>query len=295
MNRKELGQTQITLPEVGLGTWNYAGGVAPLRKGLELGALLIDTAESYGSEDVVGQAVKGIRDRVFIATKVSPAHFRYADVLKAADQSLRRLGVDYIDLYQLHCANYLVPMAETLAAIEKLVEVGKVRFIGVSNFSVSQLKKAQKCMQKNRIISNQVRYNLVDRTIEPRLLPYCQANGVTVIAYSPLARKFQRIFDGDPHGCLARIGKSTGKTPAQISINWCLCKDRVVAIPKASSLEHVEDNCGASDWRLSPEDVKTLDENVNFRRRSHLETMLRHYGISGLIRLVKSVVRRSGT
>ena len=265
-----------------------------MRKGLELGALLIDTAESYGSEDVVGQAVKGIRDRVFIATKVSPAHFRYADVLKAADQSLRRLCVDCIDLYQLHCANYLVPMAETLAAMEKLVEAGKVRFIGVSNFSVSLLKKAQKCMQKNRIVSNQLRYNLVDRTIEPRLLPYCQANGVTVIAYSPLARKFQRIFDGDPHGCLARIGRSAGKTPAQISINWCLCKDRVVAIPKASSVGHVEDNCGASDWRLSPEDVKTLDENVNFRRRSHLETMLRHYGISGLIRLVKSVVRRSG-
>src|SRR6266487_1283722 len=135
MNRKELGRTQITLPEVGLGTWNYAGGVAPLRKGLELGALLIDTAESYGSEDVVGQAVKGIRDRVFIATKVSPAHFRYADVLKSADQSLRRLGVDYIDLYQLHCANYLVPMAETPTAREGLVEGGKVRYAGASSLS----------------------------------------------------------------------------------------------------------------------------------------------------------------
>jgi diketogulonate reductase-like aldo/keto reductase len=294
MNGKELGQTRITLPEVGLGTWRYSGGIAPVRKGVELGASLIDTAESYGSEDVVGQAVKGIRDRTFIATKISAVHFKYAEVLKAADQSLRRLDIDHIDLYQLHCANFLVPIAETLAAMEKLVELGKVRFIGVSNFSVGQLKKAQKCMQKNRIVSNQVRYNLVDRTIEPRLLPYCQANGVTVIAYSPLARRFQRISDGDPHGCLAKIGKSTGKTAAQISINWCLCKDRVVAIPKASSIEHVEDNCGASGWRLSPEDVKTLDENVTFRRRSHLETMMRHYGISGLVQLVKSAVRRSG-
>src|SRR2546426_10929559 len=180
MNRKELGQTQITLPEVGLGTWNYAGGVAPLRKGLELGALLIDTAESYGSEDVVGQAVKGVRDRVFIATKVSPSHFKYADVLKAADRSLQRLGVERIDLYQLHYPNYFVPIAETLGAMEKLVEAGKVGFIGVSNFSLSQLKKAQKSMQKNRIVSIQVRYNLVDRTIEPSLLPYCQTNGVTV-------------------------------------------------------------------------------------------------------------------
>ena len=294
MNRKELGQTQITLPEVGLGTWNYSGGVAPLRQGFELGALFIDTAESYGSEEVVGQAVKGMRDRVFIATKVSPVHFSHADVLKAADESLRRLGVDYIDLYQLHCANFLVPMAETLGAMEKLVETGKVRFIGVSNFSVSQLQRAQKCMQKNRIVSNQVRYNLVDRTIEPRLLPYCQANGVTVIAYSPLARKFQRIFDGDTQGCLAGIGKSTGKTPAQISINWCLRKERVVAIPKASSLEHITENCGASGWRLNPEHVKALDEKVDFRRRSHLETMFRHYGISGLLRLVKGALRGSG-
>src|SRR5207249_7990268 len=160
---------------------------------------------------------------------------------------------DCIDLYQLHCANYLVPMAETLAAMEKLVEAGKVRFIGVSNFSVSQLKKAQKCMQKNRIVSNQLRYNLVDRTIEPRLLPYCQTNGVTVIAYSPLARKFQRIIDGDRQGCLAKIVKSVGKTAAQAALNWCLCKDRVIAIPKSSSVEHVAENCGASDWRLSPE------------------------------------------
>ena len=295
MDHKELGQTGVMLPEIGLGTWEYEGGIEPLRRGVDSGAFLIDTAEGYATEEIVGLAIKNIRECVFLLTKVSPQHLRRSDLLQAADQSLQRMRTDHIDLYQLHYPNYAVPIGETMAAMEKLVEAGKVRFIGVSNFSVSQLKKAQKCMQKNRIVSNQVRYNLVDRTIEPRLLPYCQANGVTVIAYSPLARKFQRIVDGDPRGCLARIGKSAGKTPAQISINWCLCKDRVVAIPKASSLEHVEDNCGASDWRLSLEDVKSLDENVNFRRRSHLETMLRHYGISGLIRLVKSVVRRSGT
>jgi diketogulonate reductase-like aldo/keto reductase len=295
MIQKPLGKTQVTLPEVGLGTWQYNGGVAPLRKGLELGALLIDTAESYGSEDVVGQAIKGIRDKVFLATKVSPAHFRYADLLKAADQSLRRLAVDHIDLYQLHCPNFLVPMAETLEAMEKLVEAGKVRFLGVSNFSVGQLKKAQQCLRKNRIVSNQVRYSLVDRTIEPRLLPYCQANGLTVIAYSPLARSLRRILDGDPRSCLARIAKATGKTAAQIAINWCLCKRPVVAIPKGSSPEHVAQNCGASDWRLSAEDIKTLDENIHFRRQSHLETIMRFYGISGLLRLVRGAVRRSGT
>jgi diketogulonate reductase-like aldo/keto reductase len=139
------------------------------------------------------------------------------------------------------------------------------------------LKKAQKSMRKHRIVSNQVRYNLVDRSIEPGLLTYCQSNGITVIAYSPLARRFQRIIDNDPHACLAATAKSVGKTAAQVAINWCLCKARVVAIPKASSPGHVEENCGASDWRLTDDQVKQLDAKIRFRRRSHWETMLRQY------------------
>lgn len=283
MIQKALGQTGVKVAEVGLGTWGYRGGVGPLRRGLELGALFIDTAESYGTEEVVGEAIRGMRDRVFLATKVSPEHFRYAQVLQAADASLRRLGVDAIDLYQLHCPNPFVPLAETLAAMEKLVESGKIRFIGVSNFSAAQLKKAQKALQKNRIVSNQVRYNLVDRSIEPGLLPYCRDNGVTVIAYSPLARRFSRVSDGDPEGCLPRIARAAGKTPAQVAINWCLSREPVVAIPKGSSVSHVEENCGASDWRLDGDAVRELDRKIRFRRRSHFETILRHYGPRGLV------------
>src|SRR2546422_865839 len=141
MTTKPLSNTGVSIPEGGLGTWEYYAGPEPLRRGLEAGALFIDTAEMYGNEAVVGRAIKGVRDSVFIATKVSPEHFRLDDVLKAADGSLQRLGIDRIDLYQLHWPNERIPVEETLAGMERLVDAGKVRFIGVSNFSVAQLAR----------------------------------------------------------------------------------------------------------------------------------------------------------
>src|SRR5436309_1765937 len=140
MNYKFLGDTTVSLPEIGVGTFNYKGGVEPLRTAIALGAGLIDTAEYYGTEEIVGEAIKGNRDRVFLADKVSPAHFRRPALLLAAERSLQRLRTDYIDLYQLHRPNYTVPIQETMAAMEELVEQGKIRFIGVSNFSVAELK-----------------------------------------------------------------------------------------------------------------------------------------------------------
>ena len=141
MNLKSLGQTGLNIPEVGLGTWNYQGGLEPLRAGIGQGALLIDTAESYGSESIIGEAILGIREHVFLATKVSPEHFRYHQVLRAADESLCRLRANHIDLYQLHYPSSKVPIEETLGAMEDLVDAGKVRFIGVSNFSLAELKR----------------------------------------------------------------------------------------------------------------------------------------------------------
>jgi len=131
MEFKPLGDTAVTLPEIGLGTWAYRGGAEPIRRSVELGGFHVDTAEAYSTEDAVGEAVKGIRDRVFLATKVSPSHFRHDDLIRAADSSLRRLQTDYIDLYQLHWPNASVPIGETMAAMEELVDAGKVRFIGV--------------------------------------------------------------------------------------------------------------------------------------------------------------------
>jgi diketogulonate reductase-like aldo/keto reductase len=275
MTYKSLSNTGISIPEVGLGTWNYHAGVEPLRKGLEAGALFIDTAESYGTETVVGQAVAGVRNHVFIATKVSQQHFRFGSVLEAADGSLKRLGIDRIDLYQLHMPNGKVPIEETLAAVEQLVDAGKVRFIGVSNYSVAQLERVRNATRKYPIVSNQVRYNVVDRTIEADLLKYCQAHGITIIAYSPLARDFQRLLDCDPAGALAEVARQTGKTIAQVAINWLLCKDGVVAIPKANSTAHVLENCAAAGWRLTAEQLQFLDRSIRWRRRGRMETFFR--------------------
>jgi diketogulonate reductase-like aldo/keto reductase len=296
---KELGETGAQIPEIGLGTWQYTSGPGPLRKGLEAGAYLVDTAESYGTEPAVAEAIAGRRERVFLATKVSPAHFRKRDVIKAADASLRRLRTDLIDLYQLHEPSGSIPLEETLGAMEELVDAGKVRFVGVSNFSLAQLKQAQSAMHRHPIVSNQVRYNLIDRTISDELLPYCQAHHITVIAYSPLGRGLQHILDCDASGALKQIGDALGRTQSQVALNWCIAQTGVVAIPGSNSESHIVENCGASGWRLNPEQLRELDQKIGFRRRSGLEIFLRRRlppsckkGIQRLVRSLPRSLRR---
>jgi diketogulonate reductase-like aldo/keto reductase len=272
---KELGRTGVSIPEVGIGTFAYQGSAELLREGVEAGALFIDTAESYGTETVVGEAVRGIRDRVFIATKVSPEHFHEADLHKSVDASLLRLGVAAVDLIQLHYPNPSIPIQETMGALGALVDAGKVRFCGVSNFSVDQLREAQKALGAHQLVSNQVRYNIIDRTIETGLLQYCQEHAITVIAYSPLAKSLNRIVECDPEGVIAQIARATGKSTAQVVLNWCLCKDNVVAIPKGGSREHLLENCGASDWRLSAQQIALLDTKIQFRHRNRFDRLAR--------------------
>jgi len=273
----ELGKTGVFIPEVGMGTWSYHAGAAPLRKGLEAGALFIDTAESYGSEPDVGVAVRGMRKRVFIATKISPEHYRPHDVRQSVDASLQRMGLDQIDLLQLHEPNPSIPLADTMGTVAGLIEQGKVRFAGVSNFSLGQLQAAQRALGKHPIVSNQVRYNLIDRTIEHDLLPYCRANGITVIAYCPLARGLDRVRDCDPSGVIGELAHMTSRSPAQIVINWCLCQPGVVAIPKGNSTAHILDNCGASDWRLTQEQLALLNSRIQFRQRNRFDTIIRDW------------------
>jgi diketogulonate reductase-like aldo/keto reductase len=272
---KELDQTGVWIPEIELGTYRYKGGPDLLRKGVEQGAFLIDTAELYQNEEVVGHAIKGLRDRVLVATKTH--HARYKEVLHCAEASLQRLGIETIDLYQLHWHDAAVPIEETMAAMEELVDRGKVRFIGVSNFTVREMRQAQSAMRKQRIVSNQVRYSLVDRSIEVDLLRYCQENRVTVIAYSPLAQSFQRILDSDRDNALEQVAWMAGKTKAQVALNWCISKPGVVAIPKTESLDHLVENCGASDWRLTNDQLAMLARGIRFRCRSRLETALRRF------------------
>ena len=264
MEFTKLGDTGVDVPEIGLGVWQYRGGIEPLRRGLDLGAFLIDTAENYGTEDVVGQAIEGQRDRVFLATKVSGNHLRREELLRAADSSLRRLRVDYVDLYQVHWPDSRVPIGDTMSALEDLADAGKVRFIGVSNFSRRELEEAQASMRKHRIVCNQVLYNLNDREIEDDLLPYCQRNKVTVMAYSPLARgdlaSKSLLRRGKAEETLRLVAEEVGKSMAQVALNWCLSRPRVIAIPKSNHVQRVEENCGASGWRLSPDQVATLDQ-----------------------------------
>ena len=265
MELKQLGKTGVMVPEIGIGVWRYSGGIEPLRKGIEMGAALIDTAEAYGTEDVTGQAVKGIRDKVFIASKVSGGHLRHDDVLRAAEASLKRLDMQYMDLYQIHWPNSAVPIAETMRAMETLVDRGMVKYIGVSNFSTAELREAQRAMRKYPIVANQVLYNLSRREIEDELMPYCQATNVTIIAFTPLdsgrlARKTE--YPTNPKGmkALERVANETGKTLGQVALNWCTSRPGVIAIPKSNSTARVVENTQASGWRLMAEQVQLLDK-----------------------------------
>src|SRR5205823_1880216 len=202
---------------------------------------------------------------------------------RAAEQSLKRLNTDHIDLYQLHWPNYCVPISETMEAMEELVRMGKIRFIGVSNFSARQIARAQRYLSKNRIVSNQVRYSIVERTIDDGLLQYCEANQITVLAYSPLGNGLQTLRRFDRNDLLGRVASDTGKTRAQVALNWCLCRGPIIAIFKADQVEHIREDCGASGWRLPQDQIQALNK-VQFRRRGPVERFARRLTLSTLQR-----------
>jgi diketogulonate reductase-like aldo/keto reductase len=279
---RDLGRTGLSIPEVGIGTWNYHAGPGPLRRGLEAGALFLDTAESYGTEEMVRDAIAGLGKTVFVATKVSPQNFRSKEFKQSVDGSLKRLGVERIDLLQLHEPNSSIPIEETMGTLAGLIDAGKIRYAGVSNFSLTQLLEAQKTFGKHSIVSNQVRYNLIDRTIEKDLLQHCQTNGITVIAYCPLARGLHRLRDCDPTGAIEEVAKQLGKSPAQVVLNWVLCHDGVVVIPKGNTEEHILDNCGASGWRLNADQLRLLDSRIRFRHRTGFDNLIRQAMPRGL-------------
>jgi len=263
MELKELGKTGVRVPEIGIGVWRYSGGVEPLRAGIAMGAVLIDSAEIYGTEEVVAQAISGMRERIMLATKVSGQHLKYDEVLRAAEASLKRLRTNYIDLYQIHWPNSWVPIQETMRAMETLVDRGLVRYIGVSNFSAAELHQARLAMSQHPIVSNQVLYNLNRREIEGQLLPYCEANGITIIAFTPLddgrlARRSR--YPRNPQGqqALEWVAAQTGKTLAQVALNWVVWRPSVITIPKSNHTARVAENCGASGWRLTREHYELL-------------------------------------
>ena len=235
--------------------------VRALQYGIELGLNFLDTAEIYSdgySEELVGRAVKGKRHGVFISTKFSPENSSYEGVLKAAEGSLRRLNTDYIDLYQAHWPNPKISVAETMEAMEKLIADGKIRQIGLSNFSKREMVAAQNHLETNRIFSNQLEYNLFDRFIEQEIAPHCLSENAYVIAYSPLDKG--RTTDGDERRkLLFELGAKYEKTPSQIALNWIISQKSVLAIPKSTNLKHIRENAEAANFLLAPDDKAAID------------------------------------
>ena len=268
MELKRFGKTDTKITAIGQGTMGVGGYfdedrsndaffVDMLRMGIGCGMTLIDTAEAYGaghSEELVGRAVKDCRKDVFVATKVSPQYLGYNGVLRACERSLRRLQTEYIDSYQIHWPNPAVPIEETLKAMGKLVEDGKVRHVGVSNFSLGQLKRANEIL-KGRIASIQIEYNLFDRIAEIDIIPYCEREGITVLAYSPLDQG-RRLG----HRLLLDLAMKYGKTVTQVVLRWLTKNRQVVAVPKAITPTHIKENAMATDFDLEDGDIESISQ-----------------------------------
>jgi diketogulonate reductase-like aldo/keto reductase len=280
MEYREFGRAKVKVSTIGMGTFFDARGIilsrilghhrnekekmAALTKGIELGINFIDTAEMYNTEKYIGDVIKTCkREDLFIATKVFSWHLKYDQVLKAAQQSLNKLQTSYIDLYQIHFPSSRVPIQETIRAMEQLVNEGKIKYIGVSNFSLTQVKEAETAFSKYELISIQNEYNLSNRELEIDLLPYCTKNNIVIIPYFPLAHgkltkpspKLKKVLD--------QISLSQGgKTPAQIALNWFLSKSKIIfPIPRANRPQRVIENVGATGWNLNQDEISTL-ENV---------------------------------
>jgi diketogulonate reductase-like aldo/keto reductase len=251
------------MPVLGQGTWGMAEDarrrseeIAALRLGIDLGMTLIDTAEMYangGAESLVGQAIAGRRDEVFLVSKVLPSNATRSGTITACEQSLRRLGTDRLDLYLLHWRGR-VPLEETVDAFTTLASLGRIRHWGVSNFDLSDLVETASLPTDPPAETDQVLYNLTRRGIEWDLLPRCRETGLPIMAYSPFERG--RMLR---HPVLAEVAARHGATPAQAALAWVLRLDGVNTIPKASTPEHARENRAALDIRLTQDDLAALD------------------------------------
>lgn len=294
MEYRRLGRSDLEVSVISLGCWPFSGGewgdvsddesIATVHWCLDNGINLLDTAEAYGrgsSEEVVGRALKGRRDKAIIATKVSH-DYTAEGVQKAAEGSLRRLQTDYIDLYQIHGPSPKVPFSETMEAMVKLQQQGKIRWIGVSNFDVPQMREA---LQAARFDSLQPPYSLLWRHIEDEILPFCIENEIGVIAYSPLVQglltgKFTKessipesdvrsrcvLFKGEAFerslevvDALRKIANRHGKTIGQAALNWLIAQPGMTsAIVGAKRPAQMQENAGAAGWRLTDEEIERL-------------------------------------
>jgi diketogulonate reductase-like aldo/keto reductase len=251
------------MPVLGQGTWELgddpeqrADEIKALRTGIELGMTLIDTAEMYGdgaSELLVGDAIAGRREDVFLVSKVLPHHATRAGTIKACEQSLRRLKTDYLDLYLLHWREE-IPLSETLEGFQALMETGRIRNWGVSNFDVEDMEDLFALDGGEEVATNQVLYNLTRRGIEYDLIPWARNFGMPLMAYSPIEQG--RLLR---HPVIHAIAERHDATPVQIALAWVLRWPDVCAIPRSGNPAHTRQNRGALDLHLTRQDIIDLD------------------------------------
>ena len=261
----------ISLPKIGFGTWKIGGGsnanhsldlqsLAALRSALELGYIHIDTAETYGAghtEELVGQAIRGSgikRETFFITSKVKPEHLQYDAVLKSCEGSLRRLGLEYLDLYLIHWPSSGMNLAESFRALNKLVRDGKVLHLGVSNFNLKLLKQSQE-LAETPLLTDQVPYSILDRTYAKNgVLEYCQNNNILLTAYSPVGQGHFPV-----NKTLMSIAEKHKVTPYQIALAWLVIQPRVIAIPMSFDPQHQKENFDAAEIELNSDEIEQLD------------------------------------
>lgn len=269
MSTAQIDEKKVTLPSgemvpaFGLGTWRMGESrsarkdeVAIVQYALEQGVRLIDTAEMYGeggAEEVIGEAIRGKRDGLFIVSKVYPHNASRKGTVAACERSLRRLGTDSIDLYLLHWTGS-IPIAETLEAFMALRDAGKIRYFGVSNFDAEDLAELWDAPGGNEIAANQLLYNLTRRGIEWETLPWMRSRDVPVMAYSPLEQA--RLLRSSE---LQRFAEANGMTPAQAALRWLLAQEDVIVIPKTTKRDRLDEDIAALDADLTPEQLAELD------------------------------------
>lgn len=280
MRKRSFGGTGVDVAVIGEGTWNMerdreADVIAAVRASVELGMDHVDTAELYGSgrvETLVGRALEGVRDRVYLVSKVLPSNASKKGTIAACERSLARLRTDRLDLYLLHWPGQH-PLEETVDAFRTLVAAGKISAWGVSNFDVGELEALEQIAPAAEIACNQVLYHLEQRAIEHRVLPWCRARGIATVAYSPLGSG--EFVDPKSAGgrVLAEVAAKHGASPQQIALAWLSREPDVFVIPKATSLAHVRANAAAADLVLDAHDVGAIDRACPQGRSRALPTL----------------------
>jgi diketogulonate reductase-like aldo/keto reductase len=260
----------VKISSLGLGTYRMGEGratgtstddqdVEAIRLAIDLGMTHIDTAEIYASgysEEVVADAIEPYdRKNLFITTKVWHNHLNHSDLITSMKGSLKRLRLDYVDLYLIHWPNPEVSLEITMGALEYCAKEGYTRFIGVSNFSTELIEVAQSCLDEHKLIADQVKYSLLAQKPRDKLLPYCVENDILLVAYTPLGRG---TLTKSGNQVLDELAEKYEKTQAQVSLNWLISQENVVTIPKASNLDHIRDNAGSVGWNMTDDENQRL-------------------------------------